>query len=156
MKKLILLFVLLASASSFAADFSKNVTCTSSNFRVSYFDVDADSFGKFNFKISSVNGKVTAKRYGGFLTVSDYNGVFSGKDLPEVPYQRASVYKKHYRFKDVDAVHTFGSETGMWGYFVIEKSIANASRGDIVDGHYVLQAGDHFGGTVDFECQTKW
>jgi hypothetical protein len=157
MKNLIVLASLLSASTAYAADFSTEVECTAVSYRISYFDSDFNNYAKFNFDIKSVNGKVEAESYGGFFSVSDYNGVFQGQNLPEVPYTRTpQKYKNHYRFKDLDANYTFGSETGMWGYFVLNKKIATASRGDVVDGHYVLQAGDHFGGTVDFDCVKGW
>lgn len=157
MKKLIALLALTVATTAYATDFSAEVQCEAVSFRVSYFDTDFNNYAKFNFDLKSVNGKVEAVSYGGFFAVSDYHGVFKGQNLPEVPYRRTpQVYKNHYRFKDVDAAYTFGSESGMWGYFVINKDIATARRGDSVDGHYILQAGDHFGGTVDFECVKGW
>lgn len=157
MKKLILLLVLIATTESFARD-SFNVTCEASGFRVSYYETDFNHFSKFYFdlRIDAVTGAVVAKEYAGFVATSDYHGVFKGKGLPEVPYQRASTYKNHFRFKDVDAEYTFGAESGMWGYFVLNKDIVDKESGEVVDGHYVLQAGDHFGGTIDYQCTKAW
>lgn len=36
----------------------------------------------------------------------------------------------------------------MWGYLVINKD-----TGGEFDAHYIFQAGDHMGGTVDYKCK---
>lgn len=158
MKKLILLFVLIASASTYASGNTFNVTCEANNFRVSYSDPDFKDYSKFYFelKVDPASGAIEATEWAGFVASGDYHGVFKGAGMPETPYQRAAKYKNHYRFMDVDAEYTFGSESGMWGYFVINKDVVAAAAGDKVDGHYVLQAGDHFGGTIDYECTKAW
>ena len=57
-------------------------------------------------------------------------------------------YKNHFKFEDIDAAFTAGNEDGMWGDFILEKGFAKE-----ISAHYIFQAGDHMGGTVDFTCQ---
>jgi hypothetical protein len=101
------------------------------------------------------NGELHLESYGGHIYAYGYYGLFHGKDLKEVPYVRATTYKNHYRFKDFDAVFTGGLESGMWGYLVINKSVDQFRAGGVktLDAHYVFQAGDHMGGTIDFSCK---
>lgn len=81
--------------------------------------------------------------------ISNYTGVFSGS-FPNNPAYRPRVYTDHYQFRDFDAAVTSRWDGGgMNGEFVVEKRISE----DRLQAHYIFQAGDHIGGTVDMECR---
>ena len=71
-------------------------------------------------------------------------------NLKENLAYRPIVYKGYSQFKDFDADQTVGHESGMWGYFLIEKTYL---ADDNFTGVYVFQAGDHLGGTLFFGCK---
>jgi hypothetical protein len=80
--------------------------------------------------------------------ITNYTGVFQGEFKNDASY-RPIVYTQHYKFSDFDAAVTSRWDGGgMWGYFVINK----ANGEDELAAHYVFQAGDHIGGTIDLNC----
>jgi len=80
-----------------------------------------------------------------------YTGVFSGNYRNQSPYG-PRVYMDHYKFSGFNAKITSDTDGGgMWGYLVVSKN----NGGDRIDAHYVFQAGDHMGGTVDLICLKK-
>lgn len=66
------------------------------------------------------------------------------------PKYRPVRYKNMVQFKNFDAVKTKGFEDGMWGSFLIDRSL-----NDGVEAKYIFQAGDHMGGTVKFKCRVQ-
>ena len=83
--------------------------------------------------------------------IANYTGVFNGNFKNHEGY-RPNVYNNHFKFNDFDAKVTSRHDGGgMWGYLVVKKD--NAS--DKIDAHYVFQAGDHIGGTIDMTCSKK-
>lgn len=78
-----------------------------------------------------------------------YYGLFRiGKIVANADY-RPTTYINHYQFKPFNARYTNGADGGgMWGYFVLPKSLDRE-----VKAHYVFQAGSHIGGTIDYQCR---
>lgn len=153
MKLLLILATMISTTIAFgSSDFTKRVVCEAHSFRPDNGYGDFNNYGKVYLKVQSKAGQVTALEYGGFVAFDNYHGIFKGSNMAERPYVRASTYQNHYRFADFDAELTFGSEDGMWGYLAINKDIATLGYQDETDAHYVFQAGDHMGGTIDFTC----
>jgi len=95
----------------------------------------------------------------GKLQVSlDYYGIFRGKNVDSYFSSRANVYpaKSFIRIKDFNA-HTTTSHDGgnIYGSFIIEKAGLEANNKEKFKAHYTVKSGDHFGGTVDYECLKK-
>lgn len=89
------------------------------------------------------------------LTKVDYHGVFSGKEKASSLSPRARVYKDgdYFRYRDFDASQTTRQDGGgMNGELVVSKKFQTAGEDATYDAHYVFQAGDHMGGTVDYTC----
>lgn len=83
-------------------------------------------------------------------TNNAYMGFFKTDSLSANPDYRAIKYKGWVQFKDLNAEHTAGVESGMWGNLVMDltkKTEFSAS--------YIFQAGDHMGGTVLFQCYSN-
>lgn len=84
----------------------------------------------------------------------DYYASFNGLEIEDTPSQRASTYKsdQFLRFRGFNASYTSRSDGGgMWGYLVVEKDAQFQESGAFA-AHYVFQAGDHMGGTIDYSC----
>lgn len=82
---------------------------------------------------------------------NSYMGFFKFNDIPHNPNYRPIRYKGYTQFKEFDAIHTAGLESGMWGEFVIDLTKTTQT----FDARYIFQAGDHMGGTVLFTCQIR-
>jgi hypothetical protein len=83
--------------------------------------------------------------------IANYTGVFSG-DFKNYEAYQPSVYTNHFKFNDFNAKLTSRHDGGgMWGYLVVKKD----NTSDKIDAHYVFQAGDHIGGTIDMKCSKK-
>ncbi len=151
---IVMTFILLplTYAKNTEREYLASLKCEATSFRVGVDTPRSKSI--LWFHVAIVDGKATIESYGGHIYVVGYYGVFVGKNNVEVPYTRKpSVYKNHYRFQNIDARFTGGSENGMWGEFVVSKDLAKTRDTNIkVDGHYVFKAGDHLGGTIDYEC----
>ena len=79
-----------------------------------------------------------------------YFGRFQMDAIKENPKYRPIKYKGFSQFKDFDAADTKGScESGMWGYFLLEKN----TNKEKFEAYYIFQAGDHMGGTLKMSCQ---
>ena len=90
--------------------------------------------------------------------VFNYYGTFFAEQTPETISKRAKKYSssKYFRFKEFNAEKTTRYDGGgMWGYFVLSKK-ASARQDKYFDGHYIFQAGDHMGGTVDYRCERRF
>jgi len=92
------------------------------------------------------------------LSNSDaYYGVFTGKDKNSSLSPQATKYTddSYLRFRDFNATSTNGQDGGgMWGYFVVNKQALDGVSKNF-DAHFVFSAGDHMGGTVDFNCKPQ-
>ncbi len=99
----------------------------------------------------STNYDFNVESNGGEKKIANYTGVFSGNFKNHEAY-RPSVYTNHFKFNDFDAKVTSRHDGGgMWGYLVVKKD----NTSDKIDAHYVFQAGDHIGGTIDMTCSKK-
>ncbi|MCB0386469.1 MAG: hypothetical protein KDD43_13835 [Bdellovibrionales bacterium] len=160
MKKLLVVLFLMAAGLAQAAnrEFVVSLECKGTAFRPGSFQEGLGDSAALFLSIVNIDGKIQLEEYGGNVYSGGYYGIFHGKDLVEKPFQRASKYKNHYRFQDFDAAFTAGAESGMWGYLVVNKDIHKMRDSSVkeVDAHYVFQAGDHMGGTVDFACSRSW
>jgi len=144
------LILLLATAHSYGAEKTARRICTAKLFRSNGVEAMPLENGLLYLTVSKTDDKVTLTKVVGHLLIEDYYAIFNGENLPEKPYVRApSQYTNHYRFS-LTATETAGSESGMWGHLIVNKDLFESNGR--VDAHYVLQAGDHLGGTVDLEC----
>jgi hypothetical protein len=156
MKNLILaiaLLVLTVAAQAKDREVVASLKCTGTAFRTAGED-NADNTSILWMLVVKKGEKLSLEEYGGHNYVTGYYGVFNGKNLVEVPYTRPVKYKNHYRFQKFNADFTAGNESGMWGDFVLNKEIDGSRNNDKfeTDAHYVFQAGDHLGGTIDYTC----
>ncbi|MCB0366456.1 MAG: hypothetical protein H6624_07650 [Bdellovibrionaceae bacterium] len=160
MKSLLVFVVMLAAGLAQASnrEFVESLECKGTAFRPGSFQEGLGDSAALFLDVVKKDGKIYLEEFGGNVYSNGYYGIFHGKDLAEKPFQRASKYKNHYRFQDFDAAFTAGAESGMWGYLVVNKDIHNMRDGGVkeVDAHYIFQAGDHMGGTVDFVCSRSW
>ncbi|WP_299002853.1 hypothetical protein [uncultured Shewanella sp.] len=77
-----------------------------------------------------------------------YYGLFNTHSLTENPNYAPRVYINHHQFKAFNAMVTNSNDGGgMWGNLVIPKTLTAE-----IEVHYIFQAGDHMGGTVDYQC----
>lgn len=77
-----------------------------------------------------------------------YYGLFNLYSLQENPDYSPRVYVNHHQFKSFNATVTNNNDGGgMWGSLVVPQSLTAE-----IEVHYIFQAGDHMGGTVDYQC----
>ncbi|WP_299497070.1 hypothetical protein [uncultured Shewanella sp.] len=77
-----------------------------------------------------------------------YYGLFNTHSLQENPDYSPRVYLEHHQFKAFNASVTNNNDGGgMWGNLVIPKQLNT-----VIEVHYIFQAGDHMGGTIDYQC----
>lgn len=81
---------------------------------------------------------------------NSYMGFFKIDNIKANPKYRPRKYIGFIQFKDVNAIHTTGNESGMWGDLVLD--IRTPGK---IEARYIFQAGDHMGGTTFFECKTR-
>lgn len=119
-----------------------------------YVKLRADEQG--NFELREFIGDLTlANNYSGKHGEFDnesYYGNFALSKIMNVKNYRPRVYLGHIKFADINANGTINSEGGMWGSFMLDMREGFA---DTIEAHYVFQAGDHRGGTVDFLCEAS-
>lgn len=82
---------------------------------------------------------------------NSYMGFFNFEGISSNPNYRPIRYKGYTQYKDFDAIHTAGLESGMWGAFTADLR----STSDTFDARYIFQSGDHMGGTVLFTCRYR-
>jgi len=153
MKKIIALAALLATSVTIAADYKGSYYCEALGTRQHGSTYNAN--GKLFFTKYEDNGSVVYKEIVGHLFTGydfepeyGYYGVFKYDEKVADKNYRGRTYKNHDKL-DFDAVATNGNDGGgMWGYLVINKD----TEGEF-DAHYIFQAGDHMGGTVDYKCK---
>ncbi|MCO4793194.1 MAG: hypothetical protein KC493_05765 [Bacteriovoracaceae bacterium] len=153
MKKLIAVAALLATTSILAADYKGSYVCMAKELRQHSSTYNAD--GRLHFTKYQEGEKTLYKNIVGHLITGyddepeyAYYGVFKFDQKEADPKYRGRTYKNHDKL-DFDAVATNGNDGGgMWGYLVINKTTEAE-----FDAHYVFQAGDHMGGTVDYTCK---
>ena len=99
-------------------------------------DVNGDFFVQYDFEVGDEN-------YG-------YRGLFKFGSLVEKPNYRPRKYKGYSKYERFEAFETNDWDGGgMWGYMVIQKDKSKTP----FSAHYIFQAGDHMGGTMDFSCE---
>ncbi len=82
-------------------------------------------------------------------TENAYMGYFNLDSLVANPQYRPTKYKDYIQFKNMDATHTVGRESGMWGALIL-----NINTPKQISAKYIFQAGDHMGGTMPFHCKS--
>lgn len=149
-----------SNVSPVAAPLSQAYECNETGTRQGAESLPTDAKIKFDYRVA--DGRATLSNLMGFVTlnydfnvgefeIKNYLGVFTG-DFKNRESYNARVYTNHYKFEDFDAKLTSDTDGGgMFGYLVVNKNIGE----DKIDAHYVFQAGDHMGGTVDMVCRTR-
>lgn len=163
MKSILFVLFVLSAGSAFAA--TDTITCTAKGKKLAQNGSStmllSDSELTFNVKENS-EGVRTLTDISGEVKVSfevedpseelnndnSYVGIFSKASIKENTEYNPRKYKNFSQFPDFDAYKTTGSESGMWGQFLLEKS--NAKK---LSAKYIMQAGDHMGGTLHFNCK---
>jgi hypothetical protein len=88
-----------------------------------------------------------------------YYSVFNVERALSSRAPRARKYKDedYFRFTELrDSLDNRFDGGGMNGYFVISRKIKDVDYGETVDAHFVVQSGDHFGGTIDYTCTKEY
>ena len=123
-----------------------------------YFNVRQNAEGVE--KLVNLVGHVAANNGYGDAddTCATYYGVFNIKEALENTKYRPRRYKGYSQFQNINATATAGNEDGMWGELVIQNDRENTNRNSkkSFKAHYIFQAGDHMGGTIDFTCVNQW
>ena len=160
-KSLLLLLVCLLAAPAAHANLS--VVCTANGKKT------ANSGGgllptqaQLEFDVESVDRVMTLQGVQGTIKVgaidadgpltkdNAYIGHFEITEISSNPAYRPRRYKNMVQFRHFDARNTDGMEDGMWGQFLIDKSL-----GDGCEAVYIFQAGDHMGGVMHFTCRVQ-
>ena len=155
MKSLLLLSILALSQSLYA----ESVTCRAEKtIKNGFSDMKTDAELTFDLNratktISNVLGHIYvqnpyAEAHEEISTENSYMGFFQITSTTANPNYRPLRYKKFTQFKNFDATHTAGEESGMWGTLVIDLTSTPK-----FEARYIFQAGDHMGGTVLFNCR---
>jgi hypothetical protein len=103
------------------------------------------------------NIRVINKITGSVKIHSAYGDIYAGQfkianPLFENVKYRPLRYKDHSQFPEFNATESEGSsESGMWGNLILSKLTSQPK----FSAHYILQAGDHIGGTLHLTCQYK-
>lgn len=156
MKKILTLFVLSLSLHALADSYSCQLVSARQNGtelvgQGSLNIVETQQNGLRNI---TVNGQVSVDYEFNMEYESEhcYKASFTNVTLTERPNYKPRVYTGYSKFEKFDATETSECDGGgMYGYLVIEKDMTKESFA----AHYVFQAGDHIGGTIDFSCAKK-
>ena len=108
--------------------------------------VDGGIAVEYDFNYEGANEELKFEDY-------HYQGLFKSLEVSQNLKYKPRKYKKHYQFKDVDSKD---SSTGMWGNLVIPKTMNPENKKFAPNSgtvHYIFQAGDHMGGTLDLTCR---
>jgi len=112
-----------------------------------YFQVYQTEEGRFLLK--NVLGHVMVGYVWDGTIDSRYYGIFSFDQLADNPAYKPQKYVGAAQYKDFNAVKTNGNDGGgMNGTLVLDKKFDQKK----FHAHYIFQAGEHMGGTLDFEC----
>lgn len=84
-----------------------------------------------------------------FNTDNAYMGFFKTDKLAANPNYNPRKYVGYAQFENLNAVHTTGLESGMFGYLAIDVAGIKSEFMAV----YVFQAGDHMGGTIFLNCK---
>ena len=85
----------------------------------------------------------------------DYYSVFNTENHLSslAPEARRYRDKDYFRFAELrDSLDNGHDGGGMNGYLVISRKIKEVKYGESFDAHFIVQSGDHFGGTIDYTC----
>lgn len=125
----------------------------------------------FNGLLKDDSELITLKSYMGHIAMNTFADVNSQMEEAEKyalfhsqtetksslsPDARKYTDDKYFRFRKFAASQYTGSEADFFGEMVIEKRLlvaSDESRGESFRAHYVAQAGDHYGGTIDYTCK---
>ena len=153
MKKIMLLILLVTSGMLLARDFNF-YACKSERFRNDQGLLPHDSLLYVDL-LKEDDGSFELVKLMGHMKLADddatsaYYNIFNSEKFPADISYKPLKYKESVRFKEINSIaSSSSSEEGMWGDFVIEKTMA-----ENVKAHYIFKAGDHLGGTVDFSCK---
>ncbi len=157
MKSLIVLAALTLSSQAFSSE----VTCRAEKaIQPGFENMKADAQLEFKLDretktITELNGHIFvqnpyAEANEEISTENSYMGFFKFDSLAHNENYRPNRYKGFTQFKEFDAVHTAGQESGMWGALVLDLS-----KADKFEARYIFQAGDHMGGTVLMTCRSR-
>jgi hypothetical protein len=157
MKGLSLILGLLLATSAAAADYKGSYVCLAKGESLRQHSATYNADGRIHFTKYQDGEKTLFKNVVGHLSAGydeaieySYYGVFKFEQAEANAKYRGRTYKQHDQIKDFDATATSNNDGGgMWGYLVINKDTSTPT----FDAHYVFQAGDHMGGTVDFTCK---
>ena len=147
----------LITVSANAADYKGSFLCIAKGdaLRQSGTNLPANSrihFSKYQDGENTLYKKMVGHVTAGYEEEPEYSyyGIFQYDQQVVNKEYRGRTYKNHDQLKDFDATATSDNDGGgMWGYLVINKDTSAKT----FDAHYVFQAGDHMGGTIDYVCQ---
>lgn len=156
MRKLFSLFLLVSCVLNehSLADQAKEITCIATGKKLRrHGSTDEYAQANLNFKFEETDGRAVLKSIRGKIAASmneidlnSYVGSFNYQKINNNPNYNPHKYYGYYQFP-LDASE---SDQGMWGNFVIPFGPANK-----FNTHYIFQAGDHMGGTIDMDCTTS-
>jgi len=166
------IFALLFGSTAFAAKETKSLGHYNCRSYGHTFSVNSDTLksywvdSRIYFSLEKDNNETVAMTdIGGHVEVSafveralepmelpDRYALFKIESLKENPKYKGRKYTNHHQFREFNDTTTFGSETGMWGTFVVSKEFSMKDKK--FDAHYIMQAGDHMGGTIHYSCES--
>jgi hypothetical protein len=148
MNKIIAMFVVLFVAGQSMADtgYVGTFGCKATTLRTDIQGMSLD--GYLEFMVYQKDGVITLGNVLGHIKVDRYYGVFSFEKISNNPKYKPTKYKDYVQFQDFDAIRT-SSQDGMWGQLVINKELKKEG----MTAHYIFQASDHMGGTIDLTCR---
>ncbi len=142
---------------------AKQYTCVSTAFRQNS-GLEHKANARFVFDVKKdESGVVSLQGFLGHVLVSDaeeelvynYYSVFALETVANNVAYVPRVYTDHLQFVDVDEKMSNGWDGGgMNGNLVIEKVVLDGAK--TAKAHYIFQSGDHMGGTIDFDCSSKY
>lgn len=111
------------------------------------FDFVAEEGTEF---LEDVVGSIKVSYEDNLNTDELYYGVFSFHERFQNLKYHPNKYKGYIQFPHFDVIDSNNFDGGgIWGDLVIE----NKPSADLLTAHYVFQAGDHMGGTIDLICE---
>lgn len=164
MRKIIIILYLLAFFGNVAfAKQSNKIICTTYGKNIRQFGgFKCNSSVYLTFLYKNMDDKATLGSMTGHISASYINsnsenyfdstdlyyGSFTHDVISNNPNYIPRKYLEHYQFP-LDATATNGNDGGgMWGNFILPKNPKKEFQ-----AHYIFQAGDHMGGTVDMNCK---
>ncbi|MEO0336591.1 MAG: hypothetical protein AAF202_09355 [Pseudomonadota bacterium] len=155
MFKLLIASIAAISSIAFAHDDeARYLECNSTNFRQNGgWEIQPNDNAYLALKMEEGQDQPIVTVVNGYINFGGYVGFMTDLVVTPHPYVRTpGTYKNHNRW-EMNAERTYGHEDGMWGHLIVNFEAMSMGRYDRTDAHFYLQAGDHQGGTVDFECE---